>query len=58
MIVTQLKALIARNTLGVSAYYEVMNTIDNNISRALKALRRGEANFPIRQSNTQKTKKK
>ena len=58
LIVTQLKALIARNTLGVSAYYEVMNTIDNNISRALKALRRGEANFPIRQSNTQKTKKK
>lgn len=60
LIVTQLKALIARNTLGISAYYEVINTIDNNVRRALKALRSGEANFPIRAKavKTTKTKKK
>ena len=48
LIVTQLKALIARNTLGISAYYEIMNTIDNNVQRAIQSLRKGEADFPIR----------
>ena len=50
LIVTQLKALIARNILGMPAYYEVMNSIDNNVQTALKSLRDGQADFPI-QSN-------
>lgn len=38
LIVTQLKALIARDALGISAYYEIMNRIDPTVGSALSAL--------------------
>ena len=47
LIVNQLKALIARNALGTSAYYEVANRRDPTVQRALDALRMGAARFPI-----------
>lgn len=47
LIVTQLKALIARDVLGISAYYQVYNTIDNNVDRALKLIQSGKADFPV-----------
>lgn len=47
LLVNQLKALIARNALGVSAYYQVDNLTDPSVIRALEALRSGKARFPI-----------
>lgn len=47
LLVNQLKALIARNALGVSAYYQVDNLTDPSVIRALEALRTGKARFPI-----------
>lgn len=57
LIVTQLKALIARDVLGLSAYYEVFNKIDNNVNRALQIINNGQADFPIRETEI-KTRKK
>ena len=48
LIVTQLKALIAYDVLGRSAYYRVINSIDNNVSQALDAIKNGKADIPIR----------
>lgn len=48
MIVTTLKALIAYDMLGRDAYYRIFNTVDNNVIEALKALKSGKANFPIK----------
>lgn len=48
LLVAQLKALIARDILGVSAYYEVMNVTDNNVEEALRQLHSGNAASPIR----------
>ncbi len=48
LIVNYLKALIARDTLGFSASYEVYNSRDNVISQALKLLAEGEAAVPVR----------
>ncbi len=47
LIVNQLKALIARDALGISAYYEVINASDNAFSQALKEFAGGNAEFPI-----------
>ncbi|MBD5214305.1 MAG: S41 family peptidase [Bacteroidales bacterium] len=38
LIVTQLKALIARDAIGMSAYYEIFNTIDKTVSTALSTI--------------------
>lgn len=47
LIFSQLKALIARELLGVQGLYKVYNLDDNNIKAALKALNDGKAKFPI-----------
>lgn len=47
LIVTQIKALIAYDILGRSAYYRIYNKLDNNVQEALKALKSGKADFPI-----------
>lgn len=36
LIVNQLKALIARNILGLSAYYEIINSTDKAVDEAAK----------------------
>ncbi len=38
LIVTQLKALIARDAIGMSAYFEIFNTIDKTVDTALSAI--------------------
>ncbi len=43
LIVDILKALIARDMLGTSAYYEVANRSDKTVLRAIKELRDGNA---------------
>lgn len=43
LIVSLLKALIARDAMGTSAYYEVINRTDNTIARALEELDGGNS---------------
>ena len=47
LIVNQLKALIARDALGYGAYFEIANTQDRNVKRAIDELLGGNAAFPI-----------
>ena len=54
LIVSQLKALIARNTLGIPAYFEVINSSDINVTKALEQINSGAADFPIKPEKTQK----
>lgn len=51
LILDVLKALIARDMLGTSAYYEVINRTDNTVLRAIQAIDSGEANQPITVNN-------
>lgn len=39
LLVNNLKALIARDALGAAAYYEISNTRDNAVQRALESLK-------------------
>ncbi len=48
LIVNYLKALIARDTLGFSASYEIFNSRDTAVARALQLLKDGEAQIPVR----------
>lgn len=41
LIVNQLKALIARDILGMNAYYEISNKTDNVVTEALKEINKG-----------------
>ncbi len=47
VIVTNLKALIARDTFGSQAFYPIINRQDNTVLAALKALNQHKAAYPI-----------
>ena len=47
VIVTNLKALIARDTFGNQAFYPIINRNDNTVQAALKAMNKHKAAFPI-----------
>lgn len=47
LIVNQIKGLIARDFLGISAYYEIINTQDPVVQEALRQIEQGNAAFPI-----------
>jgi len=47
LIVTNLKALIARDVYGNAAFYPILNRSDKTIQAAYKALSRHQAAFPI-----------
>lgn len=47
MLVTVIKALIARNAFGNQAYYPIVNRNDKTVQAALKALNKHKAAFPI-----------
>ncbi len=47
LIVTQIKALIARDIFGSDAFYPIYNRNDKNIEAALKAFNNHKAAFPI-----------
>lgn len=49
LIVNQLKAMIARNALGVQGYYEVINEVDPPVLSGIESLGNGKAAFPITQ---------
>lgn len=48
LLVNHLKALIARDALGIAAYYEIANRRDSTVSRAVEALKSGRADRPIK----------
>ncbi|MDE5568311.1 MAG: S41 family peptidase [Muribaculaceae bacterium] len=48
LIVNYLKALIARDTLGFSASYEIYNSRDKVVEQAMKLLSDGQAEIPVR----------
>lgn len=47
LIVNQLKAFIARAVLGSGAGYEILNTTDNTVQKALQTIRNNEALSPV-----------
>lgn len=47
LIVSQLKALIARDALNTSAYYQVINDYDNAVKQAVEQFDAGNARFPV-----------
>lgn len=47
LIVNQLKAIIARDILGVSSFHEMINRMDPTVDRALESLLGGEADPPV-----------
>lgn len=48
LIVNQLKAMIARNALGVEGYFKVFNELDPTVVSGVEALRSGKAAFPVK----------
>lgn len=49
LLVSSIKAMIARNILGSRSYYEVLNETDQTVMSALNALNDGKAAFPLTQ---------
>lgn len=47
LIVNDLKALIARDVFGTSAFYKVNNLTDPTVVRAVRELRNGNTRFPV-----------
>lgn len=56
LILDILKALIARDMLGTSAYYEVINKTDNTVLKAIEAIENGDAAKPITINNKSQIK--
>lgn len=52
LIVKQLKALIARDIVGLNGYYEAMNLTDPTVARALKEMEAGNSKAPIMPTQT------
>ena len=47
LILSQIKALIARDTKGMQAYFEIVNVDDNAITAAVKEIEAGNTEYPI-----------
>ena len=58
ILVNSLKAWIARDAIGAQAFYEVYNTSDQTIAKALEALSGGVARVPLLPSNPNKKQNK
>lgn len=48
LIVNQLQALICRDALDQSAYYQAINRIDTGVKAAVDAIKKGEAKVPVK----------
>lgn len=48
LIVNQLKAYIARDVLGIPAFYRIWQTDDTAVDEALRQIKAGKASFPIK----------
>ncbi len=49
LLVNQLKAMIARNVLGVEGYFKVFNELDPTVVSGVEALASGKAAFPVKE---------
>ena len=58
LIVKQVKALIARNVLGLPYYYQVLEQDDANVRRALREIKAGNARQPVSIGRSKSGKKK
>ena len=47
LILSQIKALIARDTKGMQAYFEIVNVDDNAITAAVKEIEEANTEYPI-----------
>ena len=54
LLLTNIKALVARDVFGAEAYYPIANRRDKTIQAALKALNKHKAMFPIKPSAQEK----
>ncbi len=57
LIVNQIKALIARDIVGLDGYFEIVNASDPMVLEALRCLEAGEAAFPLVDKKVQDSKK-
>lgn len=57
LIVSQLKGLIARDVLGSSGYYEIINASDRTVSKALDEIKAGHAKAPVTVTTDNQKKK-
>lgn len=58
LIVSLVKGLIARDVLGTSGYYEIMNASDPTVNKARKEIESGNARYPIGTPANNNQKKK
>ncbi len=54
LIVNQIKALIARDIVGMDGYFQVVNATDPVVNEALHQLENGDADFPLTDKTTDK----
>lgn len=47
LIVNQLKALIARDAIGMDAYFEIINATDPTVKEAVNRIQDGSAQYPV-----------
>ena len=52
LIVNQIKALIARDIVGMDGYFQVVNATDPVVNEALRQLTEGGADFPLTDKTT------
>ncbi len=52
LIVNQIKALIARDIVGMDGYFQVINANDPVVNEALRQLESGGADFPLADKTT------
>lgn len=50
LILNQIKALIARDTKSMQAYFEIINRDDNAILKAVQEIEAGKAEFPLEET--------
>ncbi len=51
LIVNQIKALIARDIVGMDGYFEIVNAVDPVVMEAINQLQSGGADFPLTDKN-------
>ena len=51
LIVNQIKALIARDIIGMDGYFEIVNATDPVVNEAVHRLQNGDAAFPLKENS-------
>ena len=53
LIVNQIKALIARDIVGMDGYFEIINSTDPVVTEAIHQIETGGAAFPLTDNKTE-----